>query len=393
MHRLTTFPIVSMIVGIIALMCNCLPSAAADWVALFNGKDLSGWRQIGGGKWTVEDGSIVGATGTGAYGWLVTERKYSNFVLRARWKFERVGNSGIQFRSWLVGDEMHGCQADIDPRRKNGIGLLWEEHERGLLSPADPAVAEVVKRDGWNDYEISALGDHIQLFVNGVRSVDIRDSKTARGVIAFQVHSGGNLAVRWKDIRILEVPAGVDWKPLFNGKDLTHWHQQGGGKWSVQNGEVVGETGTGGYGHLVLNGLQKDFVFRARTRFLGKGNSGIYARGKLVGEEMHGMQVEISPVPNTHSGGLYESYGRKWLVQPDAEGEAALNPVGWNDYEVSAIGDHFVVHLNGVLTAELRDNRWTSGLIAFQCHSGKDVRLCFKNMRILSLPLARPSDR
>jgi len=366
-----------------------LPSIAADWVPLFNGKDLSGWRQIGGGKWTVEDGTIVGATGTGEYGWLVTEREYSNFVLRARWKFERIGNSGIQFRSWLESGEMHGYQADIDPARPRGIGLLWEEKERGLLCPASTETARNVRIKGWNDYEISALGDHIQIYLNGTKSVDIHDTHSLKGIIALQVHSGGNLAVRWKDIRILEVPEGVDWRPAFNGKDLGGWHVQGGGKWYVEDGAVVGETGTDAYGHLILNGTYRDFVFRFRTRFLDKGNSGVYARGRLVGEEMHGMQCEINPLPGGHSGGLYESYGRGWLALPDAEGEAALDPKGWNDYEVSAIGDHFLVHVNGVRTADLRDPQWRSGLIAFQCHSGKGVKLLFKDMRILVLPTAR----
>jgi hypothetical protein len=181
---------------------------AAEWQPLFNGKDLSGWHQSGEERWRVEQGTIVGETAKGGYGWLVTDRQYADFVLRLRFKLEGKGNSGVQFRSWLEGTKMHGYQADIEPVEKDRTGSFYDEHDMQWLKRTTPDPERVLNLNGWNDFEVSAIGDHLQVWLNGVLANDLRHGRTRTGVIALQVHPAipdAPVKVRWKDLRILDL--------------------------------------------------------------------------------------------------------------------------------------------------------------------------------------------
>ena len=106
--------VVIALIGVLAF-----PVAAADWQPLFNGKDLSGWHEVLGGKWSVSGSDIVGETGDGRYGWLVTNREHRNFVLELEFKTEAPGNSGVQFRSHVV---MEGPGRASRGRSRRGSG-------------------------------------------------------------------------------------------------------------------------------------------------------------------------------------------------------------------------------------------------------------------------------
>jgi len=357
--------------------------AAPAWQSLFNGKDLAGWKPLGPETWRIEDGALVGETKTGAYGWLVSEKEYGDFVLRVRFKWEG-GNSGIQFRSKPEGGMVHGYQADLDPNVRGWIGGLYDEGDRGSLALAPPEIEKIFRRDAWNDYEVSAIGEHIRLSINGFTTVDIRDKRLAKGIIALQIHSGQGVRVRWKDLRILEVPKGVDWQPIFDGKSLAGWKPLGPETWKVEDGAIVGETKTGAYGWLVSEKEYGDFVLRLRFKWEG-GNSGIQFRSKPVGEHVHGYQADIDPDSPRVTGMLYEEGGRGMLVQAPAEVDKVFLRDGWNDYEISAIGERIHLFVNGLPTADIRDGRAARGIIALQTHSGQGVRLRWKDIRILDL--------
>jgi hypothetical protein len=171
---------------------------------LFNGKDLSGWvAPDDKSLFTVEDGAIVGRTrgDLKKNEFLVTDKPYGDFHFRAKVKI-RNGNSGIQFRSKRADDgAVSGPQADV----ADGYwGLLYEERGRGILEryPEDKANA-LVRKDDWNDFEIIARGDHVQIFLNGTKVIDRTDPKFDKsGVIALQVHVGPPMEVRYKDLMI-----------------------------------------------------------------------------------------------------------------------------------------------------------------------------------------------
>jgi 3-keto-disaccharide hydrolase len=179
----------------------------AQFRQLFNGKDLSGWvTPEDKSLFVVEDGEIVGRTkgDLKKNEFLATDKPYGDFVLKAKVKF-RNGNSGIQFRSKRTEEGVvSGPQADV----ADGYwGLLYEERGRGILEryPEEKA-NELVKKDGWNEFVITAKGKHVTIDLNGTRIIDRDDPKfDDTGIIALQVHVGPAMEVRYKDIEIKEL--------------------------------------------------------------------------------------------------------------------------------------------------------------------------------------------
>jgi hypothetical protein len=173
-----------------------------DTVAyFFSGKDLAGWDG-NMDLWKVENGEIVGSSKTGLSHneFLKSQMVLGDFRLICKVKLTpNKENSGIQFRSEPLPDgEVRGYQADIGA---GWWGKLYEEQGRGLLW--DKSGEQHVTRDGWNTYEILAVGPRIQTAINGQSCVDLDDAKGAKqGVIAFQLHAGGPLEVRFKEFEL-----------------------------------------------------------------------------------------------------------------------------------------------------------------------------------------------
>ena len=181
----------------------------AGFRPLFNGKDLTNWEGDAS-LWSAKDGMLVGKTsGLKHNDFLAQTETFGSFVLKLR--FQLVGgegNSGVQFRSVRVpGHEMSGYQADIG---QNFWGCLYDESRRNkVLVPASEASLKALRKDGWNQYVIDAKGPDVKLSLNGVGSVSYHeaDAGIARdGRIAVQIHAGGPMEVRFKDVLIQRIP-------------------------------------------------------------------------------------------------------------------------------------------------------------------------------------------
>jgi hypothetical protein len=175
---------------------------------LFNGKDLTGWvTPADKTLFTVEDGEIVGRTPQEKLKkneFLVTDKPYGDFVLKAKVKF-RNGNSGIQFRSKRTDDGVvSGPQADV---ADNFWGLLYEERGRGFLDDQTKKAKPLVKKGDWNEFVITAKGSHVTIDFNGTRIIDREDPKFDKdGIIALQLHVVPEpMEVRFKDLEIKEL--------------------------------------------------------------------------------------------------------------------------------------------------------------------------------------------
>jgi hypothetical protein len=193
-----------------------LPAVAADPVKLFNGKDLTGWE--GDEKtWRIEDGAIAGGSLEAVVPrneFLCTTKSFDHFELTVKFKLlgdKDKANGGVQFRTKRIPKhhEVSGYQADIG---QGYWGALYDESRRNkvLAGPKAGDLAKVIKPDDWNEYKIRAEGPHIQLWLNGTRTVDYTedDPKVEQtGVIGVQVHGGGKTKVLYKDISIEELPA------------------------------------------------------------------------------------------------------------------------------------------------------------------------------------------
>ncbi len=187
-----------------------------------------------------------------------------------------------------------------------------------------------------------------------------------------------------------QAPAGSGWVPLFNGKDLSGWRNNGEEKWVAENGTILCESKAGKYGYLTTEKTYRDFNLRLRFKGEAPGNSGVFFHSRITGinpttgPDIEGMQVEVDPNLGNHTGGLYESGGRGWVIQPTPEGERALKPGDWNDLEVSVQGNHIVTHLNGVQIVNYRDPapKFSDGVIALQIHTGGGVKVRWKDLYI-----------
>lgn len=183
------------------------PEDSSAWVSLFNGRDLSGWQEHGQEKWSVEAGEILGEALTQAYGYLSTTTTYRNFDLKAKFKGEGTGNSGIFYHSTLQGVDIKGVQVEVDPNPGKHTGGLYESGGRGWLAKPGPDGETALKPGEWNNISFSVYENQVVTFVNGVRAVNYEDP-TPRyfdGVIALQLHSGGQGKIRFKDLYIREI--------------------------------------------------------------------------------------------------------------------------------------------------------------------------------------------
>lgn len=174
---------------------------------LFNGKNLEGWEIHGTEKWFVEDGQMVCESGPDKeYGYLATNQKFKDFILRVEFKQESNGNSGVFFRSSLDGTKITGWQVEVAPEG-NDSGGIYESYGRGWLYQIPDEREDILKEGEWNEMVIKVEGDRVMTWLNNELMTDIRDDKIGKtnGVIALQIHDGGGVKVRWRNIFVKEL--------------------------------------------------------------------------------------------------------------------------------------------------------------------------------------------
>ena len=177
------------------------------------------------------------------------------------------------------------------------------------------------------------------------------------------------------------------YKKIFNGKDLAGWTIHGTEKWYVENEELVCESGPDKqYGYLSTDKNYKNFILRLKFKLEANGNSGVFIRSGIEGTKISGWQVEVAPQGH-HTGGIYESYGREWLIKPAPEDEKNLKPDDWNDMRIKVLNDEVTTWLNGKQMVQLKDEKigQGNGFIALQIHDGGGIKVRWKNIRIKEL--------
>lgn len=200
----------------LVVLTGCIVIPAKAPASLFDGKSFNGWEGDTVKTWKIEDGAFAGGSlqETVPHNeFLRTRKEYSNYILKVRFKLtgsEGFINTGVQFHSVPAKSpayEMVGYQADLGD--KYWASLYDESRRNKTLVAPDPALVEkILKRNEWNDYEIRSQNGHIQLFLNGTKTVDYTEpdkSIPQKGLIALQIHGGGKAKVYYKDIFIEEL--------------------------------------------------------------------------------------------------------------------------------------------------------------------------------------------
>lgn len=189
-------------ISIILILSSC--TAKQKKVSLFNGKDLTGWKIYGTEMWYVQDGLLICESGPDKqYGYLATEMFYKNFDLTAEFLQEADGNSGIFFRSTIEGTKISGWQCEVAPQGHD-TGGIYESYGRGWLVQIPDEKENILKQGEWNKIRLRVEADRVQTWLNGQPMVDFTDEKIgkANGSIALQIHEGGGIKVKWRDLNV-----------------------------------------------------------------------------------------------------------------------------------------------------------------------------------------------
>ena len=187
-----------------ALFIFFLISLNVDKTVLFNGTNLTGWKIYGTEKWYVKDNLLICESGPDkGYGYLATEKFYDNFILTLEFNQESDGNSGVFFRSNIEGTKISGWQVEVAPPGSHSGGI-YESYGRGWLIQPPSEYDDVVVLNQWNFMKIKVFNNEVTTWINGIKMININDDKIGKGVgsIALQIHDGGNIRVKWKNINI-----------------------------------------------------------------------------------------------------------------------------------------------------------------------------------------------
>lgn len=401
----------------LALTAICQLAVAEDnvppegFIALFNGKDFSGWHGMPHydpvklanlpeeerakllkawnedllKHWKVEDGVIIN-DGHGVY--LTTDRSFSDFELLVDYKMFPKGDSGLYLKNTPQVQIWDFTQTDdkLGPERALGSGGLWNN------SPGKPGKDPLVKADNalgeWNTFRVVQVGARTSVWLNGKLVVDnaIMENYFNRklplpksGEIQLQTHGS---EIQWKNIYLREIPSDEaneilrkgdsGFTSIFNGKDFTGW-TGGIDSYEVVDGVLKGKTGKGGV--LYTEKEYDDFVVRLDFKLPPAGNNGLAIRYPGKGNAAYDGMAEVQVLDSEHE--KYktidprQAHGSVYGMIPAVRGY--LRPTGeWNYQVVTVKGPRITVELNGSIILD-GDVSTVTEFMGGTPHPGKDL--------------------
>lgn len=399
---------------------------AEGWVLLFDGETTNGWRNFNSDNaelaWHVVDGCLqANGVGDDANGYIVTDKEYENFILSWDWKLSKGGNSGMLYHvvehpkfnvPYVTGPEYQ--LIDVEGWEEAHAPTKLEEWQKIGVDYAmhlpDQSKMHINHGD-WNNSVIVFDNGHVEHWLNGEKILEFEawtDDWFARkasgkwgtateyglshkGVICVQDHG---YPASFRNIKIKELPRKAESKTvsLFNGKDLTGWELFGSMRVSVdEEGNLVTQNGEDlQYGYLGTREYYKDFDLTCEFKQMSNGNSGLFfhsfVHGGYASNKVNGWQCEVAPKGND-TGGIYESYGRGWLVQIPDEKENILKEGEWNTLRLRVEGNKVQTWLNGEAMIEIEDELIGSktGRIMLQIHDGNNITVKWRNFNLTTL--------
>ena len=393
------------------------------WQNLFNGKDLSGWKTLGGKAiYTVEDGVIVGRTVANTRNtFLVTEKEYGDFILEADVYVEdEEGNSGLQTRSHFDAaafngeGRVYGRQVEVDPSPRRWTGGIYDEGRREWLYPMqlNAAAQNLYKKGAYNHFRIECIGNEMKTWVNGVATAYVVDTLDPKGFIGLQVHAINSpehvgKKVCFKNIRIKTTdlqpaPFGANiyvanfvannltayekntgWRLLFDGKSNKGWRSAKSNSfpekgWLMSNGvlsveDAQGKEATNG-GDIVTTEQFAAFDLSFEFKLTPGANSGVKyfvtlaedSKGSAIGLEYQVLDDTLHPDAKLGRDGNRTLASLYDLIKAQKQ-KRFLRPIGqWNVGRIIVYPNDKVEHyLNGVKVLEyIRGSKEYKDLVA-----------------------------
>ncbi len=372
--------LILLVAGTSALAGDCCDSPK---LALFDGKTLAGWTVENDCQVAVEDGMLVLKAGDG---WLRSHQQFGDFQMHVEWQALQAQNydAGIFLRALPGGKPFpkQAYQVNLQQGREGNIANLPGASSSGLAKPAGE----------WNVFDISVVGDRVELVINGCLAYSASGIKIPRGHVGIQVEVPKGGQYRLRNVAITE----TGYRSLFNGRDFGPWvgvTAPAENSWRIENGELACLGGKGTW----LRSCEQYSDFNLRFDYLVSegGNGGIYVRVPPDGNHHRadntlppaGFEIQIldDAAPKhaqlkayQYSGGLYDIAGVTSRVSRPA-GE-------WNTMEINCRGQHVTTIHNGVQIVNATSEqfpklalRQTCGYLGLQNH-GSAVK--FRNIRV-----------
>jgi hypothetical protein len=397
--------------------------SSAGWQNLFNGKDLTGWKRLGGtADYKVEDGIIVGRTVVNSRNtFLVTEKEYGDFILEADvWVEDEEGNAGLQTRSHFDAaafngeGKVYGRQCEIDPSPRRWTGGIYDEGRRDWLYPMqlNAQAQNAFKKGAYNHFKVECIGNEMKTWVNGIATAYVVDTIDAKGFIGLQVHGirsadHAGKKVCYKNVRIKTIglvptpfPANVyvsnfvvnnltayenkdGWRLLFDGKTSKGWKSVKGTSfpekgWTINNGTIAvldaeGKEATNG-GDIVTDEQFAAFDLSFEFKLTPGANSGIKyfvtlaedSKGSAIGLEYQVLDDTLHPDAKLGRDGNRTLASLYDLIKAEKQNRF-LRPIGqWNFGRIIVYPNDKVEHyLNGIKVLEyIRGSKEFRDLVA-----------------------------
>ncbi len=363
-----------------------------DWISLFNGKNLDGWKTLDEPEsWKVENAVLSGKASKGTYGNLeLLGKELQNFQLRAKVKTQGPGSGAIYFRGGYLCRIGKGKSGSImgEQEGKDWDWLFLSEH-----TP--------VRDAEWFDLELIVNGPFLSTIINGQRVASVANELHTRGPLYLQVDAReGDIIVQFEKIEMKELsssPPNESWIQLFDHKTLLGWQKDAAapGAWQVINGVLVGSNGPGRL-YTERNDFQ-NFHLRAEVAINRGADADIYFRSQMQPpnppgkpRSPSGYVVDLAEGQDRYTGpvsylnpkdGAWTTQGANSVVKPDE----------WFTLDVIADGNHLVTKVNGVTAVDFIEDAKASqkGHIALQVWK-PDTVVQFRKIEIRELP-ASPS--
>ena len=394
-----------------------------DWHYLFNGKDLHGWKKLGGkADFTINNGAIVGTTVMNIRNsFLVTEKEYGDFELELDILVEdNEGNSGVQTRSHYdpAGNDgsgkVYGRQCEVDPSSRKWTGGIYDEGRREWLYPMQLNIksGNAFKQGVYNHIRIECVGNEMKTWVNDQAAAYVVDTLDNKGFIALQVHSISspdhegkkvmfkNIRIRTNGIKRHPFPGGIyvvdfvpntlttyekkdGWRLLFNGRSSDGWVSAKSGVfplkgWDISNGAISvlpseGKEATNG-GDIVTTGKFAAFDLSFEFKLTPGANSGVKyfvtlaekTEGSAIGLEYQVLDDSLHPDAKLGRNGN-RTLASLYDLIPAVKQKKFIRPIGqWNFGRLIVYPDNKVEHyLNGVKVLEyVRGSKEFKDLVA-----------------------------
>lgn len=401
------------LLSLITLSCA---TPKSDFVNLFNGENLDGWElRNGTAPFTVENGEIVGTYVMNTPNtFLCTKDTYADFILTFDALLGPGTNSGVMFRAQSKPEykegRVHGYQMEMDPSKRQWTGGIYDEARRGWIYNLErnPAGKEAFKLNEWCSYRIEAIGNHIQVWVNGIQTADLIDDMDASGFIGLQVHATRNekvvgKQVRFRNIKIcttnieanrkqVETPIvqnsyltnqlserekAEGWQLLWDGKTTNGWR---GAKldqfptegWSIEDGLLIVADAGGAEpengGDIVTIKKYENFELEVDFKFTKGANSGIKyfvdtelnkGKGSSIGCEFQILDDQFHPDAKKGKNGnrtlasLYDLIpANAHKFSPNESTKKRVNKYAWNRARIEVNGAQVAHYLNGIKVVE-----------------------------------------